>query len=97
MADITPLARGPLSPIEATVLDAIPLTSTSPQKLMAATGLDHETVEGALAHLYRRGLVRRTENHVRRVSGRPTRGARRLALLHGGLQTGRPTPTLPAA
>jgi DNA-binding transcriptional ArsR family regulator len=97
MANVTPLARGPLSASEAALLDAIPLTSTTPQKLAAATGLEQAAVETALAQLYRRGLVRRTPSHVRRLSGRPARPPRRLQLLHGHQSPRHPTPTLPAA
>jgi DNA-binding transcriptional ArsR family regulator len=97
MSNVMPLARGPLSASEAAILDAIPLTSTSPQKLQAATGLSDEAVEEALAQLYRRGLVRRTDSQVSRVSGRPARSPRRLQLLHGRQSAGHPTPTLPAA
>jgi hypothetical protein len=93
MADITPLARGPLSAFEAAVLDAIPITNGTPESLTAVTGLDPLQVEVALAQLTRRGLVHRNAGRVR-VAERPTT-RRHLRLLHGTATT--PTPTMPAA
>jgi len=93
MADITPLARGPLSAFEAAVLDAIPTTNGTPESLTAATGLDPLQVEGALAQLTRRGLVHRNAGRVRTAERASTR--RHLRLLRGAAQA--PTPTIPAA
>lgn len=93
MADITPLARGPLSAFEAAVLDVIPITNSTPESLTQATGLDPLQVEGALAQLTRRGLVHRNAGRVR-AAERPTTRCH-LRLLRGTAST--PTPTMPAA
>jgi hypothetical protein len=89
MADVTPLASGPLSHTEMTVLAAIPLTSiTSTEVIMLVTDLEPSEVESALAHLTRRGIVHRADHQVQLAVTRPPgkRGLRR-----------RPTPPLPAA
>jgi MarR family len=96
-SNVKPLARGPMSAGEAIVLDAVALTGSTPQALAAATGMAVETVESALAQLSRRGLVRRTASHARRVSGRPACPRRALRLIGEDEPAGQPTPPLPAA
>jgi DNA-binding MarR family transcriptional regulator len=93
-SNVRPLARGPLSAGELAVLDAIAFPGSSTPALVAATGLTLETVESALAHLSRRGLVRRTASHARRIAAHPAPGRRRALHLTGD---GQPTPPLPAA
>jgi DNA-binding MarR family transcriptional regulator len=96
-SNVRPLAQGPVSTGEALVLDAIALTGSTPHAITAATGLDEQTVETALAQLSRRGLVRRTASHARRVSGRPAPRRRALRLIGDSDPAGQPTPPLPAA
>lgn len=94
MAAVTPLARGPLSYVEMMVLAAIPLTSiTTTDTIVLVTGLHPANVESALAHLCRRGIAHRSDDHVRLAVTRPPsrRSLRRRS------PTGRPTPTTPAA
>ena len=75
-SNVSPLARGPLSTGEAIVLDATALTGSTTLALAGATGMDEVAVESALAQLARRGLVRRSASHARRVGGRPSRPRR---------------------
>ena len=95
MADVTPLARGPLSHLEMMVLAAVPLTSstTSTDRVALVTSLDRAQVENALAHLHRRGLIHKAGDQVRlavtRPPGSPPRRHHRPA--------DRPAPTLPVA
>jgi DNA-binding MarR family transcriptional regulator len=95
MAVVTPLARGPLTPTEAVILEAIPLTTT-PRQIAVVLRLDDDTVEAAIAQLCRRGLVKRTPSHVTRVAKR-RRDSRRPRLTGRHDTPGTPTPTLPAA
>ena len=60
MTVVTPLARGPLSYTEQMVLGAIAFTNATVTWIAAATGLDEQAVEIALAQLTRRGLVLRS-------------------------------------
>jgi DNA-binding MarR family transcriptional regulator len=96
VSNVRPLARGPLSAGEAIVLDALALTGSSTPALAAVTGMHEQSVETALAQLSRRGLVRRTAGHARRVTGRPAR-RRGLRLIGDPDTAGQPTPPLPAA
>jgi DNA-binding MarR family transcriptional regulator len=95
MAEVTPLARGPLTATEAVILEAIPLTTTVRQ-IAVVLRLDEDTVEDAIAQLCRRGLVKRTLSHVSRVT-RSRRRSRRPRLTRASDTAGAPTPTLPAA
>jgi hypothetical protein len=78
-----------------TVLAAIPLTSiTSTDLIELVTDLDPAQVESALAHLTRRGIVHRADDHVRLAVTRPP-SKRSLRRRHR--PTSSPTPPLPAA
>jgi DNA-binding MarR family transcriptional regulator len=96
-SNVRPLAHGPLSGSEAIVLAATALTGSTTPGLADATGLDEQTVETALAQLARRGLVRRTSSHARRVHAHPALRPRALQLIPGGPVAGQPTPPLSAA
>lgn len=95
MASVTPLARGPLSYVEMMVLGSIPLTSiTTTDTIVLGTGLDPANVESALAHLCRRGLVNRADDHIWLAVTRPPN---KRSVRRRDRPPGHPTPTIPAA
>lgn len=69
MGELTPLARGPLTPCERAVLDAIPLAHQAHMAVADVAGVSQRQLEEALAQLTRRGLIPRGQPAVRRRSG----------------------------
>lgn len=78
MGELTPLARGPLTPCERAVLDAIGLAQQTHMAVADLAGVSQRQLEDALAQLTRRGLIprgepaRRRSATIRALRRRPT-------------------------
>jgi hypothetical protein len=75
VGQLTPLARGPLTPHEQAVLDAIPLARDTHLALADVAGISEHQLEDTLAQLTRRGLVHRVVPEYRRGASRRARPA----------------------
>jgi DNA-binding MarR family transcriptional regulator len=93
MTVVTPLARGALSYTEQMVLGAVAVTSSTAMWIAAATGLDEQAVEAALAELTRRGLVIRLGGRAHLAARRTTASRKPRRSSPSGDQQ----PTSPAA
>jgi hypothetical protein len=78
VGELTPLARGPLTPCERAVLDAIGLVQQTHTTLADVAGVSQQQLEDAVAGLTRRGLIprgrspRRHSGTIRALRRRPT-------------------------
>jgi hypothetical protein len=88
VGELTPLTRGPLTPCERAVLDAIGLAQQTHMAVADVAGVSQRQLEDALAQLTRRGLIPRSQP-ARRRSG-TIRALRRRS-------TPPPKPVPPAA
>ncbi len=57
MGDVTPIARGPLTPRERAVLVSLTFANATGFKLADVAGLSQQQLDIALAQLIRRGLI----------------------------------------